>query len=530
MPESDVVKSSEDSVDPTVAMLGIRSRIRSEMGGTRKIAKVHEEGRLTVREHIDLLIDEGSFREIGTFVSEPREGREFWELPGDGIIGGTATIEGRPVTVCANDDTVRRGTNGPRGSKKYDRLLDSAERARTPFIMLGQSSGGRLPEGMQSDKWASGTSKHGVFGRLATRTRTIPVVTVIIGPSFGSSSFYSALSDFVVQLDDTCLSLTSPRVIEVATGEKVTMQDLGGPAIHSTITGQIDAAASSPKDAYELVKQFLSLLPSKAGQALPLKASDPIEHDPDIGKLVPTRRTRAYDVRSVIARLVDGAHYLELKPEFSTNLVTVMARIGGVPVGIVANQPMRGAGALTPDACRKATRLICLCDAYGLPLIFLADTPGFLVGTVVEQERALAKAMMMLRAGTMAKVPKCTVILRKAFGLGFTVMGGGDPMAMDLSVAWPGADIGFMDPTVAVNVLYEGQASDLPHEERAAFMEDQLESLEADFAPYGVASSMTIDEIIDPGDTRQWLAEFVNNDAVLSGLFGGGSLSNWPFW
>lgn len=530
MTESPGASGSEETVDPTVAMLEIRSKIRTEMGGRRKVDKVHSEGRLTVREHIDLLVDADSFLEIGTFVSEPKEGRDRWELPGDGIIGGTATIDGRPVTVCGNDDTVRRGTNGPRGSKKYDRLLDAAERLGTPFVILGQSSGGRLPEGMQSDKWASGTHRHGAFTRLVTRTRTIPVVTVIIGPSFGSSSFYSGLSDLVVQLDDTCIALTSPRVIEVATGEKVTMQDLGGPSVHSVMTGQIDADAKTPAEAYDIVRKFLSFLPSKGGQPLPVTESEPVEFDPDIAKLVPLRRTRAYDVRSVIARLADGRDYLELKSEFSTNLVTALTRIAGVPVGVIANQPMRGAGALTPDACRKATRLICLCDSYGLPIIYLTDTPGFLVGTVVERERALAKAMMLLRAGSMATVPRCMVVLRKAFGLGFSVMGGGDPIAVDLTVAWPGAEIGFMDPRVAVNVLYEGQASELPRGERTEFLEEKLESLEADFAPYGVASSMTIDEVIDPGETRRWLAQFVSNEATRSGSYAGGALNSWPFW
>jgi len=511
-------------------MLEIRDKIRTDMGGARKVDRVHLEGRLTVREHIELLVDPGSFREIGTFVSEFHDDGDRWDLPGDGIIGGAATIEGRPVTVAANDDTVRRGTNGNRGAKKIDRLFNAAERLATPFIMLGQSSGGRLPEGMQSDKWASGTHRNGIFTRLVNRARTIPVVSVIVGTSFGSSSFYAGLSDFVVQLDDTCLALTSPRVIEVATGEKVSMKDLGGNELHATVTGQIDATATSPQDAYDKVRLFLSFLPSSAGQRLPFVAPGPILPDSEIGELVPARRTRAYDVRKVITRLVDGEQFLELKPEFSTNLVSGIGRVAGVPVGFVANQPQRGAGALTPDACRKATRLICLCDAYGLPLIFLADTPGFLVGSTVERERALAKAMMMVRAGSMANVPKCMVVLRKAFGLGFTVMGGGDPVAVDLSVAWPGAEIGFMDPTVAANVLFDGQSAELDPEQRAAFLSEKAHALEADFAPYGVASSMTIDEIIEPGETKRWLAQIVSNEATLSGSFAGGPLANWPFW
>jgi acetyl-CoA carboxylase carboxyltransferase component len=308
------------------------------------------------------------------------------------------------------------------------------------------------------------------------------------------------------------------------------MEELGGTDVHATITGQIDAAAPSPEDAYDKVRKFLSYLPSKAGQPLPFVPTDPVGHDPDIAQIVPARRTRAYDVRKVIAQLVDDRNYLEFKPQFSPNLVTALGRVAGVPIGIVANQPIRSAGSLTPDACQKATRLICLCDAYGLPIVYLADTPGFLVGTVVEQDQALAKAMQMLRAGTMAQVPKCMVVLRKAFGLGFSVMGGGDPLAADLSIAWPGAEIGFMDPRVAANVLYEGQAAELPTDERAAFLEQQVASLATDFAPYGVASSMTIDEIVEPGATRSWLAQFVSGEATLASRYGAGPLANWPFW
>jgi acetyl-CoA carboxylase carboxyltransferase component len=477
-----------------------------------------------------LLVDAGSFRELGTFVAEPREGLDFWAQPGDGVVGGLALIQGRPVIVCGNDDTVRRGTNGPRGSKKYDRLYEAAERRGTPFVIIGQSSGARLPESIEPHHFAEKSNPVGTFTRLLVGERSIPVVTVIVGPSFGSSSFYAGLSDVVVQLEGTCLALTSPRVVEVATGEQVNMEDLGGTAVHSKVTGQIDAAAPAPEDAYEMVRVFLSYLPSAAGQPLPVGAGAPLCDDPEIEALVPARRTRAYDVRKVISRIVDDGEYLELKALFSTNIVTVLGRVGGIPVGFVANQPLSGAGALTPDACRKATRLICLCDAFGLPIIYLSDNPGFLVGTVAEQGRALAKAMQLARAGALARVPKCLVILRKAFGLGFTVMGGGDQVSADLALAWPGAEVGFMDPKVAANVLHAGTASELEPDKRGPFLEEQVANMARDFAPYGVASSMTIDEIIEPAATRRWVAEFVASEARVAGSETRGPLASWPFW
>ena len=503
------------------------TRIRTHMGGEAKIAKIHQAHRRTIREHIELLVDRGSFLEAGTFVAEPREGQDFWALPGDGIIGGLATIGGRPVTVCGNDDTVRRGTNGPRGSRKLDRLYEMARRRGTPFIILGQSSGGRLPENLQPHHFAE-SSNHSLFSWLLTRRRDLPLVTVVIGDSFGSSSFYAALSDFVVQLDGTCLALTSPRVVEAATGENVEMERLGGTSIQSTVTGQIDARAATPDDAYELVRSFLSFLPSHAGAPLPHNDVADLDDDPEIAHLVPSRRTRAYDIRKVIARLVDDRSYLELKESFSPNIVTALGRIGGMPIGIVANQPMRSAGALTPDACEKATRLICLCDSFGLPVVFLVDNPGFLVGTTAEHGRALAKSMYFLRAGALARVPKVAVFLRKAFGLGFTVMGGGGQVSADLAVAWPGAEIGFMDPKVAVNVLFAGQAAELPKEEQAEFFSDHVDRMATDFAPFGVASSMVIDEIIEPAKTRQVVASFLQQAAPTSS--DESALASWPFW
>ena len=505
-----------------------RDRVRTAMGGAPKVAKIHAAGRRTVRGHIAGLVDPGSFAEIGTFVGEPGpDGLGELPLPGDGVVGGHATIDGRPVTVCGDDDTVRRGTSGPRGSLKATRLREMAVLRGNPFVLLGQTAGARLPENLLSHSFAT-NGRVGNFDWLLGRARAVPVVSLIVGDSFGQSSFYSALSDFVVQLDGTCLALTSPGVVEEATGERVTGEELGGSEGHARHTGQIDARASTPEEAYALTRSFLSFLPSSAGRPLPVTDTGDCEDDEGLARLVPLRRTRAYDVRRVITRLVDGDQ-LEMKPSFSPNIVTTLARIGGTPVGIIANQPRSMAGTLTPDACLKATRFLCLCDGFGIPMLFLVDNPGFLVGTAVEHDRALARAMQLLQAVRLSRVAKCTVILRKAFGLGFLVMGGPN-LGVGLSVAWPGAEIGFMDPAVAARVLFGGRARQLPADKQQEFLSGREAELAQDFSPYGVASSMTIDEVIDPATTRRVVADFLRSgrDAMVG--MPPGPLANWPFW
>jgi acetyl-CoA carboxylase carboxyltransferase component len=506
-----------------------RERVHTRMGGEAKIERIHAAGRRTVREHIAALVDPGSFREIGTFVCEPGpDGLGDLPLPGDGLIGGHATIGGRPVTVCGDDDTVRRGTAGPRGQLRATRLREMAVLRGNPLVLLGQAAGARLPENLQSHSFAT-NGRVGNFNWLLGRGRSVPVVSVIVGDSFGQSSFYSALSDFVVQLDGTCLALTSPGVVREATGEQVTGDELGGSEGHARHTGQIDARAASADEAYALARSFLSFLPSTAGEGLPLTDAGGCEDDDGLPRLVPLRRTRAYDVRRVIARLVDGGDHLEMKPAFSPNIVTTLARIGGTPLGIIANQPRNMAGSLTPDACLKATRLLCLCDGFGLPVLFLVDNPGFLVGTAVEHDRALARGMQLLQALHLSRVPKCTVILRKAFGLGFLVMGGPN-LGVGLSVAWPGAEVGFMDPAVAARVLFGARAGQLPPEAQDDFLREREAELAQDFSPYGVASSMTIDEVIDPRATRRVVAEFLHSVRHATVGLPPGPLSHWPFW
>jgi acetyl-CoA carboxylase carboxyltransferase component len=475
-----------------------RERILAEMGGRERIERQHARGRLTIRERIDRLLDPGSFVEIGTFSrSERPEAAEY--SPGDGKIAGLGTVGGRPVAVSGDDMTVFHGSSSVVGGRRNRRLYDLAIEKGFPFIYLGETGGARLPDSLGSE----GFSKIYAQVEVAQRARQVPMATAILGESFGGSSFQSALSDFVVQVRGTCLAVTSPRVVEVATGEQVGFEELGGVDVHLRRTGQIDAAAGDEDGAFVLIRAFLSYLPSNCWSAPPRADWDgSLAPDERLYDLVPTQRTRGYDMRRVIRRLVDRGAMLELKPEFGRSLVTCLARIGGRTVGIVASNPMFQAGALDPNACDKATQFLCLCDAFNVPLIFLQDVPGFIVGKQAEHDRLLAKAIMFLEALAQSTVPKVTVVLRKAFGLAYYSLCGNN-MGGDLVLAWPSAEISFMDPAVGVNVVYADKLRAHPEPERER--ERLIAEWSEDTTPYGAAGIMALDEIIDPAETRPFL-------------------------
>ena len=485
-----------DDIDPVADLKRRRDTIRQEMGGLAKVARLHAQRRLTAREHIAGILDRGSFREVGMFATSERAD-EAATTPGDGKIGGHGTIGGRPVSIVADDVTVKRASSSAVASHKIERIYDQARRAGNPFIYVGETGGARLPDNMT----AKGYSSEPVFPWLADRRRAIPVATLIVGDSFGGSSFVAGLSDFVVQVQGSCLAITSPRVIEVATGETISMDDLGGPTVHATRTGQIDVAVDDERAGHLAIRRFLEAL----------QDGEPVgtEPDPEMAALVPARRNLGYDMRTVLTRLVDDGDLLELKPDFGPSVITGLGRVDGRAVGIIANQPMHHAGTLTPDGCAKAARLICLCDANDLPIVFVQDTPGFMVGTEVEHDRLLARSMLFLQALVMAGVPKISIVVRKAFGLAFFSMGG-PHMGSDLLVAWPGAEIGFMDPAVAENVLGS-------------------EIVDADFDPYAVAALMNLDDVIDPADTRTTIAETLQRHRGRTDE-GARPLASWPIW
>lgn len=482
-------------------LLAEREKARRELGGAARVAAMHEKGRRTARDWINDLVDEGSLLEIGTFAQPERHDQRNGTY-GDGKIGGHARVAGRPVTVGADDLTVKAGTDAASNKRRMDRLYHQALEFGNPFVYFGQAAGSRIPDILGSERMSRGSG----LGDIATRRRRIPMAMAIVGRSYGESSFNSALSDFVVQVRGATLAVTSPRVIEIATAESITEEELGGVDVHNERTGQIDLAVETDDEALAALKAFLSYMPDNADLVPARAPAPPRARMPDLRALVPEQRRRGYDMRKVLARLVDHGRYLELKPRFGRPLITALARLDGRVVGVLASQPMQQAGAMTPEACDKATRFVCLCDSFNIPMVFLADTPGFLVGRQVEHNRLLHKAVMLNQALVHARVPRITFILRKAYGLAYFSMSGGH-MGSQVVCGWPTAEISFMDPEVAVNVVYAPDLAKLEGEARKAEAARLAAELKRGTSPYEAAAVMGIDEIVDPADTPLIIAE-----------------------
>jgi acetyl-CoA carboxylase carboxyltransferase component len=479
-----------------------RERIRTELGGADRVAAIHAAGGRTVRDRIEAFCDPGTFDEVGTFARSERT-EDAATTPGDGKVAGHGRVDGRWTAVAGDDITVRRGSSSVVGSRRLRTVIGQALREGHPFVYFGETGGARIPDALGSE----GFSKVQPAADLSLRRRQIPMATVIVGPSFGGSSFFSAHSDLVVQVRGSCLAVTSPRVVEIATGERVGMEELGGVDVHAGRTGMIDVAAETEEEAYDTVRRFLAHLPPSAREAAPRAEPPPPADgpDPDLERIVPARRRRAYDMRKVLRRILDPGDPLILGERFGPSVITALGRLDGHAVAIIASQPMFFAGALSPDAIEKATRLVCLADAFDLPLLILQDTPGFFVGLQVEHDRLLAKAIRFQDALVQAGCPKLTVVLRKAYGLAYFSLGG-TGMGSDGLYAWPGAEISFMDPDVGANVLFGDRFAALPEAERAAALQEAAADLAADTDPYGAAGIMHLDEVIDPGDTRRVLA------------------------
>lgn len=505
---------------------GLREQVITQMGGPEAVGAIHADGRRTAREHITGFVDPGSFGEIGTFatfvdkVTAPDPGPY-----GGGIIGGHATLDGRPVTVATDDDSVAAPAR--RSTGKAARLYQMALQQNRPYVEILQ--GDAVPD-LATRPGKTGTASARTFGAepsfpyLLERQRAIPVVSMVLGDTSGASSFSAGLCDFLVQLEGTRLGLGRPAPAE-ANGS-------AGPGqLPVTVTsGEVDAVVASPDEAYAVTRRFLSYLPSYAGGPLPVTDADvPLGYDDQIARLVPARRSRAYDMKAVIRRICDEDSFFELKPSYARNIVTGFGRLAGIPVGVLANAPMRMAGGLTPECCLKAVSFVCLCDGFGIPLLVLQDTPGFLVSAQAERDRAIVRVMTLLHAMSLLTVPAVSVVIRKAFGLAFVILDGN--RAVDLSLAWPGAEIGFMDPPVAANVLFEPQIRQLPPEERAAFLAAKAAELGVGFEPYGVATNLTVDEIVEPGATRGVVARYLRDSlASRPPRTAPSPLASWPRW
>ncbi|MCP5030642.1 MAG: methylmalonyl-CoA carboxyltransferase [Actinomycetia bacterium] len=489
--------------DTNTARAKRAEQIRTEMGGAAKVAGLHADGQKTIRDHIDSFLDPDTFREIGTFSRSMRHDDRA-STPGDGKIGGHGLADGRPVAVFGDDITVKRGSSSIVGGRKEQRLYDRAMAMGTPVVHFGQTGGGRIPDLIGSE----GISEAGELFTMARRRHEIPMATAIVGHSFGGSSFLSALSDFVVMTRGSTLAVTSPKVFEIATGEVISFEDVGGVDVHARTTGQIDLGVETDTEAYAAIRRWLSYLPSNIHQRAPRAApAGDIGPDPGLVDLVPARRTRGYDMRRVVARICDDDSVFELQPNYARSVTTGMARLDGWSVGFIANNPMFNAGVLDPQACHKIIRLTTVCDSFNIPIIWLVDVPGFMVGKRVEHDLMLHWGMKMMQALQLASTPTLTVCLRKAFGLAWQAMNGAGMVNKGL-YAWPGSEIGFMDPDVGVNVAYGTKLDQITDpEEREAERARLVAEVGEATSPYEAAGTMKIDEIIDPADTRRILAD-----------------------
>jgi len=467
------------------------------MGGEEKVARQHERGKLTVRERLDLLFDPGSFVELG-LLAQNRDGSDT--APADGVVTGHGDVDGRQVWVIAYDFTVVAGSMGAVGEQfKAARVRDLALRYRKPIVWLLDSAGARIQE-------ASGSTFAGtgwLFADQVVMSGVIPQVAAMLGPCAAGTAYIPGLADFVPMVKRTSsMSLGGARLVKAATGEQVTDHDMGGSQVHCYESGVGDNEVANDAECIATVRRFLSYLPSSNTGTPPfVETGDPAERLVEgLDKIVPVNPRAAYDVRKVIKAVFDHESWFEVKPAWAKNIVVGFARAAGHAVGVVANQPMQKGGVLDSDAADKAARFIRMCDAFNVPLVYLMDVPGFIVGSQVEKEGIIRHGAKMLYATAEATVPKVTVIMRKAYGAGYYVMNG-KGYQPDTIVAWPFAEISVMGPEGAVNIIFNKQieGSDNPEATRAQLME----AIRAQINPYLAAGWAMIDDVIDPAETRR---------------------------
>lgn len=484
----------------------------------------HAAGKYTARERIGLFMDPGSFHEIGLFARHQCMdfGMDKKEIPADGVVTGYGRVDGRKVFVYAQDFTAYGGSIGKMQAMKICRVLDLAAEAGAPVIGINDSGGARVQEGVDA---LAGIGE--IFRRLVDNSGRIPQISMIMGPCAGGAAYAPAMTDLVVMRKGQGLMFcTGPGVIRDVTGEAVDAQALGGAKMHAERSGEADLAAETEEEAFALVRQVLGYLPSSCMEKPPRRAygkkagsgenaqlkpelemiePDDTELRPMLETIVPDESRKPYDMLDVIAQIADRESFLELQPLFADNLITGFARIGGRPVGIVASQPYVMAGCLDLDASDKGARFVELCSSFHIPLISLVDVPGFLPGVDQEQRGLLRHGARMLSAFAAAKVPRITVILRKAYGGAYMAMCSRE-MGADLVFAWPGAEIAVMGAESAVNLLYSreiAKAED-PEAARAELVEKYREKFST---PYFAAARGYIDEIIRPQETRERIIE-----------------------
>ncbi len=479
-------------------------RVEAKLGGgKKKIDTQHAKGKMTARERIEMLLDEGSFEEFDMFVTHrcTNFGMEKEKFVGDGVVTGRGTIDGRTIFVFSQDFTVFGGSLSETYALKICKVMDMAMKIGAPVIGINDSGGARIQEGVTS---LAGYAE--IFQRNIMASGVIPQISAIFGPCAGGAVYSPALTDFIVMSKDTSyMFVTGPKVVKTVTGEEVTDEQLGGAVVHGSKSGVTHLVADNEEEGLMLIRKLLSYLPQNNLEDPPIAfCDDPIDRlDDQLNDIIPENINKPYDVKDVIHSIVDYNEFMEIHRNFAQNIVVGFARFNGMPVGIIANQPAYLAGVLDINASRKAARFVRFCDAFNVPLVTLEDVPGFLPGTAQEYGGIIIHGAKLLYAYGEATVPKITVILRKAYGGAYCVMSS-KHLRGDMNYAWPQAEIAVMGPKGAIEVLHRKEiAKQTDDNAREEYIRNAEEEYKQQFAnPYNAARYGYIDDVIEPRNTR----------------------------
>ncbi len=506
------------TIDDRLNELEARRAKALAMGGAEKLAKRRAAGLFNARERIDYLFDAGTFMESGLFATSVQP-QDADRSPADGKIAGFGQIRGREAAVVANDFTVMGASSAAINMKKVGHMKRTAVSKGIPLILLGESSGARLPDNMGARGMGTLLAQD---PQQYMRCRESPWVSAALGLCYGSSTWYCVLADFNVMRKGAIIAVSSSLRASLAMNDTVEAEELGGWRVHAEITGFADQVVETDEEAIDAVKKFLSYLPSNNTEASPV-APVPAgsgARAADILKLLPESRTQVYDMRKVLQCIVDNDSWFELKARFGKTGVTALARLDGKTVGVIANNPLFKGGALDADACDKIVSFLVLCDSYNIPILMFVDTPGFAIGVEAERKRAPGKIMNFMNALALVTVPKLTVLVRKTYGQAYINMGGG--RNSDEFVAWPTAEVSFMDPNYAVTVVSGLKPGDPGFEEKKTTMVK-------DTSVYDIASVYAVQDVIRPEQTRGYLIRMLGvHHLRMSKGIGKHLLATWP--
>ncbi len=480
---------------------------RVQAGGAERYHEANAaKGKLFARERIALLVDDGSFVEDGRYANVLAEG-----LPADGVVTGAATVDGRPVCLMANDSTVKAGSWGARTVEKIIRIIERAYTTGVPMVYLVDSAGARITD--QVDLFPGRRGAGHIFWNQVRASGSIPQACALFGPSAAGGAYIPAFCDVVAMVDgNASMYLGSDRMVEMVTGEKTTLEEMGGARVHCTESGVGHFLCGTESEAIDTIRGYLSYLPSNWTAQPPAAEARPAP-DGDLAALIPASERQAFDIRKLVRGLLDGGEFFEIQARWARELSVGFGRLDGRAVGVVANNSLHKGGVLFNDSADKAARFVQLCDAFNVPLLFLADVPGFMVGTAVERQGIIRHGAKMITAIAEATVPKICVVVRKAYGAGLYAMAG-PGFVPDATIALPTAKIAVMGAEAAVNAVYANKIAALPEEERAAFVAQRRAEYEADIDLVRLASELVVDAVVEPAALR---AELVARFAAATG-------------